>query len=281
MLKELEELVIKNREGKLAHAYLIETNNMTLALKDLKEVIKMLNCKETYSFNCTKCNLCNLINKDSLPSLKIIEPNGISIKKEQIETLKDSFSTIPIYSRYNTYIVKNAEKLNASSANSMLKFVEEPTPGILGFFLTNNKDVMIDTIKSRCQSIILNYEETNEEITKEEYENYKNTALSYLKKINSKELINNKKELLNNYSEKKDIEQILKIILNIYYENLLKASGLEYNQNLVKAFEIEDTPKIIIRKLNIITNILQDMSYNVNIELILDKFVIEMRGCNE
>ena len=91
----------------------------------------------------------------------------------------------------------------------------------------------------------------------------------------------NKKELLNNYSEKKDIEQILKIILNIYYENLLKASGLEYNQNLVKAFEIEDTPKIIIRKLNIITNILQDISYNVNIELILDKFVIEMRGCNE
>ena len=43
---------------------------------------------------------------------------------------------------------KNAEKLNGSSANAMLKFVEEPTEGILGFFITNNKDVIIPTIKN-------------------------------------------------------------------------------------------------------------------------------------
>ena len=157
----LNELVKRYREKKLAHAYLIETNNYDKALQDLKEFIKIINCPEEYKKKCEKCNLCNLINKDNLPSIKIIEPDGASIKKVQMEELKEAFSTKPVYSRYNTYIIMNAEKLNSSSANSMLKFIEEPTDGIIGFFITNNKDVMIETIKSRCQSLILKYENKN------------------------------------------------------------------------------------------------------------------------
>ena len=154
----LNEILTKYRENKLAHAYLIETNNLDLALQDLKELIKNLNCPHNFTSKCTECNLCNLINLNNLPSLKIIEPDGANIKKNQIETLKTDFSSIPLYSKFNIYIIKNAEKLNASSANAMLKFVEEPTQGILGFFLTSNKDVMIETIKSRCQTYTLNYE---------------------------------------------------------------------------------------------------------------------------
>ena len=280
----LNDLYNKYREKKLAHAYLIETNNLNKALEDVKQLIKMLNCNEEYVSECHKCNLCNLINKNNLPSLKIIEPDGTSIKKNQIEELKESFATIPIYSRYNVYIINNAEKLNSSSANSMLKFVEEPTEGILGFFITNNKDVMIDTIKSRCQSLVVNYEENSIietlGITKEEYEKYLEITKKYLDKVNSDELINNKKEVLSFYSERKDIENILKIIFNIYYQNFLKSINLDFNSEIIKLYEIKEDSKLISHKLNIITKILQEMSYNVSIELILDKFVIEMRGCN-
>lgn len=280
----LEEIVNKYREKKLSHAYLIETNNVEKALQDLKTLIKVLNCPEIYTSNCSKCNLCNLINKDNLPSLKIITPNGTSIKKEQIEELKENFSTIPVYSRFNVYIIKNAEKLNPSSANSMLKFLEEPSDGILGFFLTNNKDVIMDTIKSRCQSIILNYPCTSIletlNLEEENYKNYLNIAIGYLNKINRNELINHKKELLSTYSERKDIEIILKIILNIYYQNFLKVSGLKYDTSTINGYEIKEEIEKMIKKLNIIAKILQNMSYNVNIELILDRFVLEMRGSN-
>ena len=139
----LSEIYNQYREKKLAHAYLIETNNSTRLLDDLKKLIKAINCPNEYKEHCQSCNLCNLITKDNLPSIITIEPEGASIKKNQIETLKLSFETKPIYSKYNVYIIKNAEKLNSSSANAMLKFVEEPTAGILGFFITNNKDVII------------------------------------------------------------------------------------------------------------------------------------------
>lgn len=280
----LDELVNKYREKKLSHAYLIETNNVEKALQDIKILVKNLNCPESYNTNCSNCNLCNLIDKDNLPSLKIIEPNGTSIKKEQIEELKDNFSTIPVYSRFNIYIIKNAEKLNPSSANSMLKFLEEPTDGILGFFLTNNKDVMMDTIKSRCQSVILNYPSTTIletlNLGEEEYKIYLDNTVEYLKKVNGNKCINHKKELLNTYPERNEVETVLKIILNIYYQNLLKHVGLDYDTSLVNQYEIKEETEKIIKKLNIIAKILQDMSYNVNIELILDRFVLEMRGSN-
>lgn len=281
---KLEELANRYRENKLAHAYLIETNDYNTAINDIKEFLKIINCPNEYNENCTKCNICHLINKDNLPSIKIIEPDGAIIKKSQMEELKENFSTKPIYSRYNVYIIKNAEKLNSSSANSMLKFIEEPTEGILGFFITNNKDVMIDTIKSRCQTIILKYEiknlAENLGISEEEYAKYIDKIKNYLKLIKSSEIINNKKELLTVYTERKDISNIFQIIFNIYYENFLKSNNQEYNDDIANVYEIKEKNTDFIKKLNIISKLIQDLSYNVNMEQALDKFVIEMRDSN-
>ena len=189
-----------------------------------------------------------------------------------------------VYSRYNTYIIMNAEKLNSSSANSMLKFIEEPTDGIIGFFITNNKDVMIETIKSRCQSLILKYENKNIVeslgINVEVYNKYLEIIPGYLKKIESKELINNKNELLTMYPERKDIANIFQIIFSIYYETFLKINNKEYNQNIANIYEIKEQSANLIKKLNIIMGIIQNLSYNVSIEQALDKFVIEMRDSN-
>ena len=236
----LLEIYKKYREGRLAHAYLIETNNLTNLMEDLKELIKALNCPEEYQTECSHCNLCNLINKNNLPSLITIAPDGATIKKQQIEDLKISFETKPIYSKYNIYIIKNAEKLNASSANAMLKFIEEPTDGIIGFFLTNNKDVIIPTIKSRCQSLVVTYESNNIleklNITEEEYKNYQLLIKVYLSKINSSSFISNKDFILSKISERKDIETMFKIIFEIFYQNFLKNQNKEYNKELINIY---------------------------------------------
>ena len=62
----LSEIISKYRENKLAHAYLIETNNLDATLNDLKNLLKQLNCPEKYATSCTNCNLCNLINLNNL-----------------------------------------------------------------------------------------------------------------------------------------------------------------------------------------------------------------------
>ena len=281
----LNRLILKYREKKLAHAYLIETNNQEKATEDILELIKYLNCPENFENSCTKCNLCNLTNKLNLPSLKIIDPDGTSIKKSQIETLKNEFSTIPVFSKYNVYIIRSVEKMNASSANAMLKFIEEPTPGILGFFITNNKDIILDTIKSRCQIINLNYEGNTIleklNIDQSKYEEYKEEIAKYLQDVDKSIVINNKKTILTKFPDRKDIENMMKILFDIYYNKFLKEIGKKYDEELINIYKEDENLSIINKKIQIINNILTNLSYNVNMELILDKFVIEMRGLHE
>ncbi len=279
------QILFKYRENKLAHAYLIETNNFSKALNDLKTLIKNLNCPETYNQECQNCNLCNLINIENLPSLKIIEPDGAFIKKEQIEALKEEFSTIPIYSKYNVYIIKNAEKLTSSSANSMLKFVEEPTPGIIGFFLTTNKSLIIDTIKSRCQIYTLEYADESIlaklHLSEEEYNSYIAVIKDYLNFLYSYKPINHKNIILNQYSDKKALENIFNIIFAIYYEHFLKLSHEKYQENITNIYPLKENIVKLQQEMQIITKILTNMRYNVSIELMLDEFAIEMRGVYE
>ena len=70
---------------------------------------------------------------------------------------------------------------------------------------------------------------------------------------------------------------MFKIIFEIYINYLEKSLNKSYNEEITNIYEIKEGTKEIISKLNIITKFLQDLSYNGNMELLLDKFVIEMR----
>lgn len=165
----------------------------------------------------------------------------------------------------------------------MLKFLEEPEGNVIGFFITNHKDNVISTIQSRCQHIDVNfdnecYEEFN--ITKEKYDELVLIVNEYLKKIEveKKELIlYNKKYLCN--LEKEDIKCTFQIMLNIYRNELNRRylyKNSDYNYEYLSIFNNEN----IIKKINIIIEILKELNYNINLDLMLDRFVIEMDAVN-
>ena len=53
------------------------------------------------------------------------------------------------------YIIKDCDKMNKQASNSLLKFLEEPVPGIIAILMTNHIGKLLDTIISRCQLIRL------------------------------------------------------------------------------------------------------------------------------
>jgi len=144
----LEEVLNKYFNKKnLKHAYLLETSDFNKVLTVAKKILLDSN-EATY-------NLENLIDNDIYSDLKIITPEGQWIKKEQIIMLKDEFKVKSSYNNKRIYIIKNAEHLNKSSANTMLKFLEEPEENIVALLVTTNKTKVLQTIASRCQYIIL------------------------------------------------------------------------------------------------------------------------------
>lgn len=279
----LENLVKYYHENKISHAYLIETNNLEKCYLDLLEVIKQIFCQNEYNKECNKCNICNLVNQNYLPSLVVISPDGMNIKKEQIVELKKKFSTVPIYTKENIYVIKNAEKLNGASANTMLKFLEEPEQNILGFFITNNANNVISTIRSRCEVIKVLYDiheldinNITNDINKDKFD----VAIEYLFKIEVEKklgIMYNRDVVLNKFSEREDIKTVFKIIFIIYEELLKKVMGLDNKFDFKKINELSSLDKDkVLRRINLVTKFIDDIDSNVNVELLLDKFVIEL-----
>lgn len=274
----LEKLVKYYHENKISHAYLLETNNVDSCFNDLKLLVKQIFCQEKYCDGCLKCNICNLVDQGFLPSFVVIEPDGASIKKEQIVELKKQFSTIPLYTKENIYVIKEAERLNGASANTMLKFLEEPDANILGFFITNNANNVISTIKSRCEVLKVYYETDKLDINKLENEEYKEkleVAIGYLYKLEVEKnynLMYNRDVILNKFKEREDIKLIFKIILLIYEELFDGRSSVLLQRLNGICLKKEE----LLQRIKMVIELLDNLDCNGNIELLLDKFVIEL-----
>lgn len=140
------------KQNKLSHLYLINGLKGSGKLKLAYKVSSILLCENKDNVD----KVYNKIINNNHPNVYYIEPEGTTIKKEQILNLQEEFSKTSLYGGPRVYIINYADKLNKSSANSLLKFLEEPDANnVYGFLLTENKDLIIKTIKSRAQIINL------------------------------------------------------------------------------------------------------------------------------
>ena len=281
----LEKLVEYYRENKISHAYLLETNNIDNCLNDLKIVVKKIFCQKDFKDNCSDCNICNLINQNYLPSLIIIEPDGTMIKKEQVLELKRNFASVPLFTKENIYIIKNAEKLNAASANTMLKFIEEPEEHIIGFFITDSINNVIPTIRSRCEVLKVFYETSGLNVNNID-ENLLAIAKNYIQKIEVEKkegIMYNKDVVLSKLTERDEIKELFQIILLIYDEALKTKINIKNNFEKFAglAFLLDLGYEDLVKRLNLLTTFLDDITTNVNKELLLDKFIIELSDIND
>ena len=107
----------------------------------------------------------NLFKNNTHPNIKIIEKeidsktgkikNNITI--DQIRRLKTFLnSTSLIQDSSKIVIIDSADYLNSSSANSMLKILEEPKENTYIFLISNQISLLLPTIRSRCLKIKFN-----------------------------------------------------------------------------------------------------------------------------
>lgn len=91
----------------------------------------------------------NLFNS---PDYIEIKPTGNSIKIAQIRKLQSDILVKP-YKSYKIYVINEAQKMTVEAQNALLKTLEEPPKYAIIILITNNKESLLDTIKSRCEII--------------------------------------------------------------------------------------------------------------------------------
>ncbi|WP_017729535.1 DNA polymerase III subunit delta' [Halalkalibacterium ligniniphilum] len=140
------------KKERLAHAYLFEGSRGTGKKRVALQLAKSFFCGKKEGVEpCQICPDCKRIDHGNHPDLHLIEPDGQSIKKQQVEHLQKEFTYRGVESSKKVYLIDQADKMTASAANSLLKFLEEPGAPTLALLLTEQVQHMLSTVLSRSQ----------------------------------------------------------------------------------------------------------------------------------
>jgi DNA polymerase-3 subunit delta' len=138
--------------------------------KELSQAILCAN-QDNLGHACGMCSSCNWFNEESHPDFRLLSPeqesdadeDGITVKKTkkktqisvaQIRDLSDFLSMSSHRSEgARIVLIHPAEALNLSSANALLKMLEEPAEGVIFILVAHQLQKLLPTIISRCQKI--------------------------------------------------------------------------------------------------------------------------------
>lgn len=141
------------KQGKLSHAYIFSgpagSGRKQIAMKLAQAVF----CTEMEDDACGACLECRKVEHGNHPGLHWISPEGSSIKIEQIRELQKQFAYRSRTDQKKMYVIEQAEKMTVQAANSLLKFLEEPSADVVAVLITENGQALLPTIQSRAQWI--------------------------------------------------------------------------------------------------------------------------------
>jgi len=141
------------KQGKLSHAYIIEGAQGMGKKTFAAFMAAALLCQENLEkAPCMQCPSCIKVDTHNHPDVIWVEHEKATVLSinEIREQIIDTVDIAPYYGPYKIYIIKDANLLNNSGQNALLKTLEEPPVYALFFLLTENADAFLDTIKSRC-----------------------------------------------------------------------------------------------------------------------------------
>ncbi|MEL3959763.1 DNA polymerase III subunit delta' [Lysinibacillus endophyticus] len=151
VMKQLQTIYEKNRT---AHAYIFDGAKGTGKQQIATFFIKLLLClNPSKNVPCETCRNCKRIVSGNHPNVKQLEPDGQFIKIDQIRDLISAMTKTSIEEGRKIYVIHHADRLNTSSANTLLKFLEEPEGDVTAILLTENYQAILPTIQSRCQHV--------------------------------------------------------------------------------------------------------------------------------
>ena len=259
--KQIKEALNK---GFLSHSYLIESVNLRdeQVNKYIRFFVKTI--YDNYyddNISISKEKIFHLVDNLEFPDYIEIRPVNNVIKKEQLLRVRDDFSNKSLYNTKKIYTVYNADKMNVNSSNTILKFLEEPNDDVIAIFVTNNQYNVLDTIRSRCQIISLQYEDVPHQYSEDLINFFEDIKLrknnNLLLKFNS---YNN-----NLFKDKNMAVSTMTDTLSYYKEML--------NKNIDGDLEdLKETMMIV----SILEEELKKLKYNVNIKLWLDSLLLSI-----
>jgi DNA polymerase-3 subunit delta' len=247
---------------------------------------------------CGVCLSCRKTKSGNHPNLFQIEPQGSSIKIEQLRELKEKFFYLSTEGLKKICIIYEADRLTLPAGNSILKILEEPPEDLVFLLLSSRPWALLQTILSRCahfflrpltdedmssllqskenlsppkRELLISLAEGNpgralEMLSREGWQEKFEEALGLLRRAESsavEELL----PLAEEFSRRDDLQEIIAAFLLVYRQRLY--SHLTGGKNGL--FGLEKICHALLQ-------LQSELFGNVNRRLALEVFLLKMRG---
>ena len=266
-IRYIDSIIANHR---ISHAYLVEVNNYDQDIAFIYDFIKMILCDCSYEDMKKSDNpIIHQIDDGNYPDITVISSDTSVINKSLIKSLQKEFSNKSLLNGKRIYIIREAEKLNGYSANTILKFLEEPEDDIIAFLVTDNRYHVIDTILSRCQILTLKDDSFTVEIDDQ--------ILDLLDCVMNP---NNFFIKYNSYTkdtfvDKSVLKEQLMVVENVILSYLENSKNL--SSSAVNLLKKKDN-KELIRILSVIEDEIPKLDFNVNFKLWIDSLFAKLIG---
>ena len=241
--QELEQTIKLN---KMSHSYMFIGTSGIGKKMIAKEFAKMILCQSEPKY-CNHCKSCIEFNSNNNPDFQLIEPDGASIKIEQIRQMQKKIIEAPIISNKKVYIIDDADLMTTEAQNCLLKTLEEPPEFVTIILIGSRENCFLSTIKSRC-TIIKFQDIENDYIKNYLAQNYGISNISenmldiFGGSIGKAENLKDKQELYNN------IIEIIEKIKTMDLIDILKKADIIYKSQDEKNEILEGMNVILFKK---------------------------------
>ena len=139
-------------EDKVSHAYILngERGSGKKMLANL--FASTLQCEKGGPDPCNECHSCKQAESGNHPDIIHVtheKPNTISVEDVRTQVNNDIMIK-PYQGPYKIYIISEADLMTPQAQNALLKTIEEPPESAVIFLLTENAQMLLPTITSRC-----------------------------------------------------------------------------------------------------------------------------------
>ncbi len=246
-----------------------------------EQFAKMILCEAYEGKECDKCKSCVEFDSGNNPDFKMIEPDGKTIKIEQIREMQTKVAEKPVNSGKKIYIIDDADLMTKEAQNCLLKTLEEPPEYIVIILIVSNENRVLTTIKSRCMK--MHFEKISDEEIKKYLneicgiQDFNNNILkmcdgSIGKCLDVKDRLNEYKEIENFFSNLNT--SITKFInsAEILYKNKEYINDyLEYINVILYSYAKKDVNKVkYINSIRIVEKTKQRLLSNGNYDMCID-----------
>ncbi len=284
--QQIKETLIKAvKENTVSHSYMFVGIEGIGKQRIAKDFAQMILCMNEENKGCNQCKSCIEFQSHNHPDFLYIEPDGNSIKIEQIRYLQRKIQEKPIISDQKVYIINDADKMTKEAQNSLLKTLEEPPEYSTIILIGSNENAFLNTIKSRCMILsfrsissetIKTYMKTNygmENISENMVEAFQGSIGKAIILKDKKEQYDKVEEVIQNLDRKNMID-ILQLSEEIYKDKEEIMNILEYINIILIKLTKENIK--YVNCIQIVEETKKRLNQNANYDMCIDNMLFNM-----